>query len=171
VTHARRRFVMLAACLGVAALAGCTAGAARPAATAAGGPPSVTTSQPVPPPSAMPVPTDMNVAAFHALAEQEAAAWPQSPLGKAWKTGIVVPSADFLTDVGNPYGFPSTEVKEAFGNGNLVYTGPPPSRYGPAAVVRWLQPAVSLKVPVLSEAQTFNGAPPSCPPGRSRSRR
>jgi hypothetical protein len=164
VTRAIRRFLLLAACLGVTALAGCTAGtqpvaaasgSTQPAATA-GGQPSVTTSQPVPPPSAMPVPADMNVAAFKALAMQEAAAWPLSPLGQAWKTGLVIPSTAYLTEVGNPRGFPSDAVREAFGNGNLVYTGPPPTRYGPAAVVRFLQPAASMKVPVLTEAQTFD---------------
>jgi hypothetical protein len=157
-----RLTALVAACLGALAIAGCTAGpAAGPAVSyAASQPPS-------PAPSWRPPPAE--VAAFHALAEQEAGAWPRSPLGKIWKTGVVIPSTGDLTYVGNPRGFPSDEVREAFGNGNLVYTGPPPSG-APAAVVRWANGAASVKVPVLSEAQTFSalksntvvGRCPSC---------
>jgi hypothetical protein len=108
----------------------------------------------------------VNVAAFNALAKQEASAWPQSPLGKIWSTGLVVPVADDLSS-GPSGGFPSGETKEAFGNGNLVFTGSPPSR-APAGVVTWADGS-SMKVPVLSEAQVFNalknpagGMCPSC---------
>jgi hypothetical protein len=137
--------MLLAACLVVMALAGCTVG----------GQVSAAKSQPASPTSAMALPQDMNVAAFHALAEQEASAWPRSPLGKVWKTSLVIPSADDLTYFGDPRGFPSNEVKEAFGNGNLVFTGPPPSG-APAAVVTFPDAAASMKVPVLSAAQTFS---------------
>jgi hypothetical protein len=158
-THARRLFMLLAACLGVTALAGC--------APAGGGQVSVTTSQPAPPPSAAPPPPPGVNAAFHALAEQEASAWPGSPLGKVWKTGLVIASADDLTDIPGPRS-PSDQVMEAFGNGDLIFTGPPPSG-APAAVVTWPDTAASMKVPVLSEAQTFSalknntvGRCPSC---------
>jgi hypothetical protein len=167
VVRAIRQFTLLAACLGLTALAGCAAGATQPA---AGGQPSYATSQPVPPPSVMPVPADMNVAAFKALARQEAAAWPLSPLAKAWKAGLVIPSAADLTYDPMADTQPVEDV-EALGNGNLVYTGPPPSRYGPAAVVRWsgASAPAPMPVPVLSEAQTFSalknnalGRCPSC---------
>lgn len=169
-THAGRRFTLLAACLGVTALAGCAVGAARPAVgatrPAAGGQASAVSSQPPSPASAAASPQGVNVAAFNALARQEASAWPNSPLGKVWKTGLVVPLADDLSS-GPSGGFPSAETKEAFGNGNLVFTGPPPSG-GPAGVVTWPDGS-SMKVPVLSEAQAFSvlqnntvGRCPSC---------
>lgn len=164
-THTMRRLALLGACLGLTALAGCTAGTAQPAVSTAqpaasatrspAGQASAVASQPATPASPAPVPTDVNVAAFRALAEREAKAWPGSPLGKAWKAGLVIPSAADLTSAGGPRGFPSQDVREAFGNGNLVYTGPPPSRYGPRAVVTWPDSGATLKVPVLSEAQTF----------------
>jgi hypothetical protein len=37
----------------------------------------------------------------------------------------------------------------------MVFTGPPPTG-APAAVIRWTNGAASIKVPVLSEAQTFS---------------
>ena len=94
-THARRWFMLLAACLGALALAGCAVGAAQPA---VGGKASAIASRPAAPSSAAPsakhVPPDVNVAAFNALARREASAWPSSPLGKVWKTGLVVPVAE-----------------------------------------------------------------------------
>ena len=150
-THARRRFILLAACLGVTALAGCTGGAT----SAVGCQASAVTSQPASPTSAAPPLQGVNAAAFHALARHEANDWPQSPLGKAWKTSLVIPSTADLTYFPDPRGFPSDEVKEAFGNGNLLFTGPPPSG-APPAVVTWTDGAASMKVPVLSEAQTFS---------------
>lgn len=159
-THAARRFMLLAGCLGVTALAGCTAGVSQPA---AGGPASAVTSQPASP---MPVPTDMNVSAFNALAKQEARDWPQSPLGKAWKTRLVIPPDEALTS-GPVRGFSSAEAKEAFGNGNLIYTGPPPSG-APGGFITWGNGS-KTKVPVLSEAEVFSalktngvGRCPSC---------
>src|SRR5262245_26846540 len=122
-THTRRRFMLLATCLGVTALAGCAAGA------------SGVTSQPVSSASAMPSPQGVDVAAFHALARQEAIDWPQSPLGRVWKTGLVIPSADYLTSVPSS-GFSSGNAKLAFGKGDFVYTGPPPSG-SPVGVVTW----------------------------------
>jgi hypothetical protein len=94
------------------------------------------TSRPASPALAVPLPQGVNVAAFRALARQEASDWPQSPLGKAWKTSLVIPSAADLAYFPDPYGFPSGEAGEAFGNGNLVFTGPPPSG-APPAVVKW----------------------------------
>jgi len=146
-THARRRLMLLAACLGMTALAGCTAGATP----AAGGQPSAATSQPA---STAPAPQGVNVAAFRALARHEASGWPQSPLGKVWKTSLVIPGTDDLTYVGNPRGFPTEDSRQAFGNGNLVFTGPPPSG-APAAVITWTNGAPSMKVPTLTAAQTF----------------
>lgn len=143
--HARRRFMLLVASLGVTALAGCAVGATP----AVGGQASAPAS------SARAVPSSQGVAvgAFRALARQEASDWPQSPLGKVWKTGLVIPSADYLTSVPSR-GFSSGEAKLAFGNGNLVYTGPPPSG-APAGVVTW-PGGSTTKVPVLSEAQVFS---------------
>ncbi len=162
-THARCGFMLFAVCLGVTALAGCAVGATQPA---VGGKASAITSQPASPAPAMPSPQGVNVAAFNALARQEASAWPNSPLGKIWKTGLVVPLADNLSS-GPSGGFPSDETKEAFGNGNLVFTGRPPSG-APAGVVTWSDGS-SMKVPVLGEAQAFNsmknntaGRCPSC---------
>ena len=162
-THARRQFMLFAACLGVTVLAGCAVGAAQPA---VGGQASSVTSQPPSPASAAASPQDVNVAAFHALAKQEATTWPQSPLGKVWQTGLVVPVADDLSS-GPSGGFPSSETKIAFGNGNLVFTGPRPSGV-PAGVVTWPDGS-SMKVPVLSETQAFTalknntgGKCPSC---------
>jgi hypothetical protein len=165
---ARRRLLApLAAGLCVLAVAGCAAGSA-----VAGGPAvSVATSRPVPPapsPSASapsPSPQGVDVTAFRALAKQEASAWSQSPLGKVWNTGLVTFSDDLSS--GPVRGFSSDEAKEAFGNGNLVYTGPPPSG-APAGVISWANGATA-KVPVLSEAQVFSalknntgGRCPSC---------
>jgi len=139
-TRARRRFTLLA-CLGVTALAGCSSGA------------SGVTSQPASLASAVPSPQGVDVAAFHALARQEASDWPQSPLGKVWKTGLVIPSADYLTSIPSG-GFSSGNAKLAFGKGDFVYTGPPPSG-APAGVVTW-HDGSTTKVPVLSEAQAFS---------------
>jgi hypothetical protein len=147
--HARRWLLLLAVGLGLAALAGCAGGGGS-----AGGLPSVSTSQPAPPPSPAPTPQGVNIAAFHALARLEASAWPRSPLAQTWKTGLVIPSAAELTGGSDPRGFPSGEFREALDNGNFVVTGPWPSG-GPAPVVRW-GPGTSMKVPVLSAAQTFD---------------
>jgi hypothetical protein len=156
-TRARCRFMLLAGCLSVAAVAGCAGGATQPA---VGGPASAVTSQPA---SAMPLPTDMNVAAFDALARQEASDWPQSPLGKVWKTGLVIPAGSGLT--GGPLrGFSSDAVMDAFGNGNLVFTGPPPSG-APAGVIIWADGS-KTKVPVLSEAQVFSALKTNTERGR-----
>jgi hypothetical protein len=147
--HARRWFMVLVAWVGVTALAGCAAGAAP----AAGGQASAVTSRPASSASAVPSPQGVAVAAFHALARQEASDWPRSPLGKVWKTGLVIPSADYLTSVPSR-GFSSGNAKLAFGKGELVYTGPPPSG-APAGVVTW-PGGSTTKVPVLSEAQAFS---------------
>lgn len=148
-THARRRFMLLVGFVGVTALAGCAAGATP----AVGGHASGVTSQPASSASAVPSPQGVDVAAFHALARQEASDWARSPLGKVWKTGLVIPSADDLTSVPSS-GFSSGDAKLAFGSGNLVYTGPSPAR-APAGVVTWPDGSTS-KVPVLSQAQAFS---------------
>ena len=190
--RARHRLALVAACLGVSAVAGCavaspgqpaggTAGrsASAPAAPVAPAPASAPASAVASPPAARPASpptspnpsaslslTGVNVAAFNALARQEASAWPNSALGKVWKTGLVIPVADDLSS-GPSGGFPSVETKIAFGNGNLVYTGSPP-KGAPAGVVTWADGS-SMKVPVLSEAQVFSalknntaGRCPSC---------
>lgn len=162
IMSARRRLLgPLAACLGLLVVAGCGDG------LLGGGAVSVTTSQPVPTASSpSPSPQGVNIAAFDALAKQEASAWPRSPLGQLWKTSLVIPSAADLTFVPNDDLEPAA-VMAALGNGDLVYTGPPPSRYGPAAVVTWTNTGARTKVPVLSEAQTFsalkNNALGRCP--------
>lgn len=149
-THARPQFMLLAACLAVTALAGCATGTTQPA---PGGQASAVTSQPASSASTAPPPQGVNVAAFNALARQEATAWPQSPLGKVWNTGLVVLSADSLSS-GPSSGFPSDEDKEAFINGDLVFTGPSPSG-APAGIVAWPDGS-TMKVPVLSEARVFS---------------
>lgn len=169
--RARHWLALPAVCLGLSAVAGCAvANSGQPAASvghsasAAASPPAAHPASPAL--SASPSPTGVNVAAFNTLARQEASAWPGSPLGKVWKTGLVVPVADDLSS-GPGGGFPSDETKEAFGNGNLVFTGPPPSG-APATVVTWPDGS-SMRVPVLSAAQVFNamkkntqGKCPSC---------
>ena len=179
--RARHRLALLAACLGVSAVAGCavaspgqpaggTAGrssaapASAPPASAVASPPAAHPAPTAPSPS--PSPTGVNVAAFNALARLEASAWPNSALGKVWKTGLVIPVADDLSS-GPSGGFPSGETKIAFGNGNLVYTGAPP-KGAPSGVVAWPDGS-SMKVSVLSEAQVFSalknntaGMCPSC---------
>jgi hypothetical protein len=177
--RARHRLAFVAACLGLTAVAGCAvASSGKPASpVAAAVSPSVSAGAPTPaaptdtPPASPalspgPSPAGVNVAAFNALARHEASAWPNSPLGKVWQTGLVIPLADDLSS-GPSGGFPSSETKEAFGNGNLVFTGPKPSRV-PEGVVTWADGS-SVKVPVLSEAQAFSalknnsgGRCPSC---------
>jgi hypothetical protein len=145
--HARRLFMLLAVCLGVTALAGCAGGATPAAGLPSAGPSQLPSLAPTLPP-----PPGVNTA-FRALARQEASAWPRSPLGKVWKTGLVIPSADDLTSL--PLrGFVTGDAKLAFGDGNLVYKGPPPSGV-PAGVITWADGSTT-KVPVLSKAQVFS---------------
>ena len=94
----------------------------------------------------------MNVAAFDALARQEATAWARSPLATEWRTGLVVLGADSLSS-GPSGGFPSGAAKLAFVNGDLVFTGKPPST-APAGVVTWSNGS-TMKVKPLSETQVF----------------
>jgi hypothetical protein len=135
--------MLLAGCLGVTALGGC----------APGGQVSAIPSQPPSSATVAPTPRGVDLAAFRALARHEASDWPHSPLGKAWKTGIVIPSADYLTS-GPLRGFTYGDAKDAFGNGNLVYMGPPRSG-APPGIITWPDGSTT-KVPVLSEAQAFN---------------
>ena len=190
--RAGHRLALLVAGLGVGAVAGCAvaspgqpaggtaprsgaASASAPASAVASPPaaraasPATSTSpstRPSTSPSTSPSPAGVNVAAFNALARQEASAWPNSALGKVWKTGLVIPVADDLSS-GPSGGFPSGDTKIAFGNGNLVYAGPPP-KGAPSGVVTWTDGS-SMKVSVLSEAQAFSalknntaGRCPSC---------
>jgi hypothetical protein len=158
----RRPLALLVACLGLVAVAGCAAaGSTRLAGTAAASarpPDSVVASasgQPVPhhsTPSLSPPPEGVNVAAFNSLARQEASAWARSPLATAWRTGLVVLTDDLSS--GPSGGFPSGAAKLAFINGDLVFSGPPPTG-APAGVVTWPDGS-RLKVPVLSEARVFS---------------
>ena len=134
----RRSFSLLAACLCLVAVAGCTASAGT--SSAAGS-------------TASPPPGTVNVGAFDALARQEAVAWARSPLAKAWRAGLVVLSTDDLSS-GPSGGFPSGQDKADFIDGDLVFTGPAPSG-APVGVVTW-PGGSSMKVPVLSEAKTFS---------------
>src|SRR5262249_15608984 len=81
----------------------------------------------------------------------EASAWARSPLAIQWRTGLVIFVADDLSS-GPSGGFPSVQDKEAFGNGNLVFTGATPSG-APGGVVTWAYGS-TVEAPVLSEAQT-----------------
>jgi hypothetical protein len=94
----------------------------------------------------------VDVAAFDALAAQEASAWARSPFAVQWRTGLVVFTADELTS-GPSGGFPTVADKLAFLNGNLVFTGPPPSG-APAGLVAWPDGS-TMKVPVISAAQAL----------------
>jgi hypothetical protein len=157
----RRSLSLLAVCLAAAAataaVTGCAASAvgssaAESAATSVGG-----VGAPVSAPTAMstasPPPGAVNVGAFDALARQEAVAWARSPLAKAWRTGLVVLAPEDELSSGPSGGFPSGQDKEDFINGDLVFTGQAPSG-GPDGVVTW-RDGSTMKVPVLSEAQTF----------------
>ncbi len=82
------------ACLGLAAIAGCAAASTPSHQRRQGG-----AARAVSPDSAAVAPTasrraarhpGVNVAAFDALARQEATAWARSPLAKVWRTGLVV---------------------------------------------------------------------------------
>ena len=158
----RRPLALVAACLGLAAVAGCaTASSAPPVGTVkAGASPSASymdsvsevspAAQPASP-SGAPSPEGVNVAAFDALAGQEASAWERSPLAKMWRTGLVL--LDPVLTSAPSGGFPSGAAKLAFVNGNLVFTGPSPTR-APAGVVTWSDGS-TMKVPVLSEARVF----------------
>lgn len=153
----RRSLSLLAACLGIVAVAGCaanmsTSAVSRPGTNSVGsvgGPASMPTGMS----TASPPPGAVNVGAFDALARQEAVAWARSPLAKAWRTGLVVLSTDDLS-AGPSGGFPSGQAKESVGNGDLVFTGSAPTGT-PACVVTWPGGA-TMKVPVLSEARTFS---------------
>ena len=173
----RRSFSLLAACLGLVAVAGCavrtgSSSAAGPATTNVGSVGVQASSPAVPSPAvrspaapspavrssapragSSPPPGAVNVRAFDTLARQEAVAWAHSRLAKAWRTGLVILSPDTLSS-GPGSGFPSGQDKMDFINGDLVFTGPAPSG-APAAVVTW-PGGSSMKVPVLSEARTFS---------------
>jgi hypothetical protein len=108
----------------------------------------------------------VHIAAFHAIAAREASAWARSPLAVQWRTGLVVFTADELTS-GPSGGFPSGQDKLAFIDGDLVFTGPPPSG-APAGLVTWADGS-TMKVPVLSAARalaalTSSRQCPSCAP-------
>lgn len=173
----RRKLTPLAACLGLAALAGCGATSAAPAgqltssapassAPASSARPNASPSSSGPsspgPSSSGPSPAGVNVAAFDALAGQEAAAWARSPLAKSWRTGLVVLSVGGLS-AGPSGGFPSDAAKLAFIDGDLVFTAQPPSG-APAGVVTWSDGS-TMKVRALSEARVFAGLTSSrrCP--------
>jgi hypothetical protein len=153
----RRWFSLVAACLGLVAVAGCAASAgsssaAGPATTYVGSV-GVRASSPAARSTASPPPGSVSVGAFDALAQQEAIAWARSPLAKAWRTGLVILSTDELS-AGPSGGFPSGQDKADFINGDLVFTGPAPSD-APDGVVTW-PGGSTMKVPVLSEARTFS---------------
>ena len=154
----RRSFFLLAACLGLVAVAGCAAragssSAAGQAATSVGGA-GVPASAPTAMSTASPPPGAVSVGAFDALARQEAVAWARSPLAKAWRTGLVVLSPEDELSSGPSGGFPSGQDKEDFIDGDLVFTGQAPSG-APSGVVTW-PGGSTMKVPVLSEARTFS---------------
>ena len=133
----RRSLAVAATILSLAAVAGCAARAGGSPTSAGGSPPSAAAqaTRPQAPAAASSasvspasrVPARVNVAAFDALARREARAWARSPLARQWRTGLVVFNPGELTS-GPSTGFPSSAVKGAFIDGNLVFTGPPPSR-------------------------------------------
>jgi hypothetical protein len=97
----RRPLALVAACLGLAAIAGCSSASSTPPAgtvKAAASPSvsymdSVSEVSPAAQPAstqAAPSPVGVNVAAFNALARQEATTWARSSLAKVWRTGLVL---------------------------------------------------------------------------------
>jgi len=159
----RRPLAMVATCLGLAAVAGCaSAGSTPPVGTVkAGASPSVSyldsvsevspAAQPASP-QAAPSPVGVNVAAFNALARQEASAWARSPLAKVWRTGLVL--LDPVLTAAPSGGLPSTADQNALADGALVFEGPPPSGR-PADVVTWSDGS-TMKVAVLSATRAFD---------------
>ena len=144
-------FACLLACLGLAAIAGCAAAApGQPAGHPASSASAVGSASAAASPS--PSPEGVNVAAFEAVARQEATAWARSQLATEWRTGLVVLSAGSLSS-GPSGGFPSSAAKLAFVNGDLVFTGQPPSA-APSGVVTWSDGS-TMKVQPLSEARVF----------------
>jgi hypothetical protein len=156
-----RRLAVLAACFGVLALAGCaipgtTGPAANTMTVARGSASAVAPASDGRPASSAPSPgaspPGVNVGAFDALARQEASAWAKSRLAAQWRSGLVVLSAGSLSS-GPSGGFPSDEDKEAFINGDLVFTGALPTAT-PPGIVTWPD-GTTMKVPVLNEGQAF----------------
>ena len=157
-----RSLTLVAACLGLAAIAGCASASSTLSAgtVKAGASPSVSSvdsvsevspaAQPASP-LAAPSPVGVNVAAFNALARQEASAWARSPLAKVWRTGLVLLDPA-LTSVPSS-GFPSAAAERAFADRALVFEGPPPSGR-PAGVVTWSDGS-TMKVAVLSATRSF----------------
>jgi hypothetical protein len=142
--------VLLAACLASTAVTGCAA-AMSDSHPSGGAPPTRAPSSAHAAPLSS-SPPGVNAAAFDALAAQEASAWASSPLAVQWRSGLVVFTAGELTS-GPSSGFPSDADKLAFINGNLVFTGPPPSG-APAGLVTWPD-GTTMKVPVLSAARAL----------------
>ena len=161
--RARRRPLALAAtCVGLAAMAGCASASSTPPAGAvkAGASPSVSYLDSVSevPPAAPPAspraassPEGVNVAAFDALAGRRQppgrARRSPRPGGPGWSCLTRQPG------LGAKRRLPVDADKEAFINGDLVFTGPPPSG-APPGVVTWADGS-AMKVPVLSEARVF----------------
>ncbi len=151
-------------------------------------------------PRPSPPPEGVNVAAFNALARQEASAWARSPLAKAWRTGLVVLDGRQLTS-GPSGGLPSTarpswpsSTATSSSTGRRRRAPRPASSPGPTArdmKVAGAQRGAGLRRADQAAAQcpgcattplvvtaarpaTLDvrraGAPPACPPGRSPSR-
>ena len=154
----RRPLVLLAACLGLAAVAGCATansppgGAVKPSASYMDSVSEVSPAAQPPSPSSPPPPEGVNVAAFNTLARQEVGAWARSPLAKVWQTGLVL--LDPVLTSAPSGGFPSGADENAFADGALVFAGPPPSGL-PADVVTWSDGS-TMKVPVLSATRSFD---------------
>jgi hypothetical protein len=156
----RRPLALLAACLGLAAVTGCTANASNPPArarpAAAGAGPSVSISvsmekRPAGGRAPSPPAEGVNVPAFRALAREEVGAWASSPLAKVYRAGLVL--LDPVLTSPPSGGFPSTADQTAFADGALVFAGSPPTAL-PTGVVTWSGGA-TMKVPVLSAARAF----------------
>ena len=159
----RRPLALVATCLALAAIAGCASASSTPPAgtVKAGASPSVSyldsvsevspTAQPASP-LAAPSPVGVNVAAFNALARQEASAWARSPLAKVWRTGLVL--LDPVLTAAPSGGLPSTADQSSLADGALVFEGPPPSGR-PAGLVTWSDGS-TMKVAVLSAARSFD---------------
>src|SRR5882757_9788356 len=131
----RRPLALVATCLCLAAIAGCASASSTPpvGTVKPGASLSVSyldsvsevspTAQPASP-QAAPSPEGVNVAAFNALARQEASAWARSPLAKVWRTGLVL--LDPVLTAAPSGGLPSAAAERAFADRALVFQGPPP---------------------------------------------
>lgn len=149
-THSKRPFALLVAGVCALTVAGCATAGSKASNFAAPVPSSASLAA-MSTPTVGSSPQGVNVAAFDALAKQEAAAWPKSAFAETWRTSLVILNPADLTP--SPKGFQSGQAESAVNDGNLVFTGSLPSD-PPSGVVTW-PGGSTMKVKLLSEQQSF----------------